>query len=70
LAVAEHLQVQMVQIQFLDQLHQPEAAAPQVIMFQTQILEVLEGAVVEAQLDLPDWAVLELLTKDIGVETD
>jgi hypothetical protein len=70
LEAAAHLQVQMVQIQFLDQLHQLVVGVLLGVEHITEILEVPEAVVAGAQLELPDWVVLELPIKDIGVATE
>jgi hypothetical protein len=70
LAAVEHLQAQMVQIQFLDQSHQLVVEAVLAVGRQTAILVALAVVVAGAQLDLPVWVVLELPIKDIKAVTE
>jgi hypothetical protein len=69
LAAVEHLQAQMVQIQFLDQSHQLVVEALRGTTFQTAILEAPVVGEVEVHRDLPVWVVLELSIKDIEAVT-
>jgi hypothetical protein len=65
LAAVEHLQAQMVQIQFLDQSHQLVVEALLAVDRQVAILVALVVVEAGVQLDLPGRVALELPIKDI-----
>ena len=60
----------MVQIQFLDQLHQLVVEVRLGVEQQTEILEVPVAVVAGVLPDLPDWVVLELPIKVIKAVTE
>ena len=60
----------MVQIQFLDQLHQLVVEVRLGVGQTTEILEVPVAVVVGVRPDLPDWVVLELPIKVIKAVTE